>query len=118
MEGMMKKGSLLTVALALLLCASCGRQQQAKSVVMDFMSQQLHKDVRYLDFSDLDSTRAIGDSLIMVLRQRTAQDIVYQERTGHTLLFLRANYLEGSDTLSATFYMDTQLTGVVAFKHN
>ena len=86
--------------------------------LQDFMSQQLHKDVRYFDFSDLDSTRAIGDSLIMVLRQRTAQDIVYQERTGHTLLFLRANYLEGSDTLSATFYMDTQLTGVVAFKHN
>lgn len=52
------------------LFVSCGQRQQAKSVIKDFMEQSLHKDVKYLDFSDLDSTKAISDSVIMVMRQR------------------------------------------------
>ena len=59
--------------MALLLFASCGRQQQAKSSVKDFVEQQLHRDVSYLDFSSVDSTRAITDSLIQTLRHRAGQ---------------------------------------------
>ena len=101
-----------------LLLAACGQQQRAKSVVKDFVAQQLQQDVSYLDFSDVDSTRAISDSLIDVLRQRAGQNVQYQSRTGHTLLYIRAKYLLDKDTLSTTFYLDPQLTGVVAFKQN
>ena len=108
----------IIIGIALLLFASCGRQQQAKSIVKDFMEQQLQRDVSYLDFSDIDSTRAIGDSLIDVLRQKAGKDIAYQNREGHTLFFIRAKYLLDKDTLSTTFYLDPALKGVVAFKQN
>lgn len=108
----------------LLLTASCGRQQQAKSVVKDFMEQYLADASRldYVSFSSIDSTRTISDSLISVLRQNVPghfrSPISYQERQVPTLIHTRVRYLLGSDTLSATFYLDPQLTGVIAFKEN
>ena len=108
----------IIICIALLLFASCGRQQQAKSIVKDFMEQHLHQDVSYLDFSDVDSTQTIGDSLIQVLHQRAGKNIAYQQRTGQTLFYIRAKYLSDKDTLSTTFYLDRDLHGVVAFKEN
>ena len=112
------KQQIILIGVTLLLLASCGRQQQAKTLVKDFMAQQGRGEVSYIGFSSLDSTRAIGDSLITVLRQRAPQGIRYQERTGVSLLFLRAQYLDGQDTCSATFYLDKDLTGIVAYKEN
>ncbi len=115
----MKSASYIIIGVALLLFVSCGQQQQAKSVVKDFMEEQLHRtDVSYLDFSDVDSTRAITDSMIAALRQQAAKDISYQERKGLSLLHIRAKYLQGGDTCSTTFYLDNQIDGVVAFKEN
>ena len=70
----------IIIGVALLLFASCGRQQQAKSSVKDFVEQQLHRDVSYLDFSSVDSTRAITDSLIQTLRNRAGQGVQYLVR--------------------------------------
>jgi hypothetical protein len=100
------------------LFASCGQRQQAKSVIKDFMEQSLQKDVKYLDFSDLDSTKAISDSVIMVMRQRGPKGIQYKEHQDETLLYLRTSYLDGEDTCSATFYLDREATAIVAFKQN
>ena len=100
------------------LFASCGQRQQAKSVIKDFMEQSLQKDVKYLDFSDLDSTKAISDSVIMVMRQRGPKGIRYKEHQDETLLYLRTSYLDGEDTCSATFYLDREATAIVAFKQN
>ena len=101
-----------------LLLAACGQQQRAKSVVKDFVAQQLKQDVSYLDFSDVDSTRAISDSLIDVLQQQAGKEVTFQKRTTLTLWYSRAKYLLDKDTLSTTFYLDPQLTGVVACKQN
>ena len=114
----MKKSLYIIIGLALLLFASCGRQQQAKSIVKDFVKQHLHEDVSYLDFSDVDSTQTISDSLIQVLHQRAGKTISYQQRMGQTLFYIRAKYLSDKDTLSTTFYLDRDLQGVVAFKEN
>ena len=104
--------------MALLLFASCGRQQQAKSSVKDFVENQLNRDVSYLDFSSVDSTRAITDSLIQALRSRAGQGVQYQNPSGKTLLHIRTQYLLDDDTLSATFYLDPATLGVVAYKEN
>ena len=101
----------IIIGVALLLFASCGRQQQAKSSVKDFVEQQLHRDVSYLDFSSVDSTRAIT-------RNRAGQGVQYQNPSGATLLHIRAQYLQDEDTLSATFYLDPATMGVVAYKEN
>jgi len=102
----------------LLLLTACGRQQQAKSSVKAFMDEQLKRDVSYLDFSSVDSTRALSDSLVQVLRSRAGQGVHYQDASGKTLLHIRAQYLLDDDTLSATFYLDPATMGVVAFKEN
>lgn len=112
------KNGLYIIGIALLLFASCGQQHQAKSVVKDFMAEQLHKDVSYLDFTDVDSTHFFTDSLVQALRQRAPQGVRYQEWNDRILLHIRAQYLEGNDTCSATFYLDRNATGVVAFKLN
>jgi len=115
----MTKKVFLIVCASLLLFASCGRQQQAKSVVKDFMSDQLHReDISYIDFSDVDSTHTFTDSLISVLRERGVKGLQYQERKGKSLLHIRAKYLSGVDTCSTTFYLDTEANGVVAYKDN
>ena len=101
-----------------LLLAACGQQQRAKSVVKDFVAQQLKKDVSYLEFSDVDSTRAISDSLIEGMRHRGPQDIHYLDRQTATLLHIRAKYVFDKDTMSATFYLNPDAEGVVAFKEN
>ncbi len=115
----MTKRYFILLGATLLLFASCGRQQQAKSVLKDFMSEQLHRDdVSYLNFSDVDSTHAFTDSLIAILRQRGGKGVQYQERKGRTLLHIRAKYLQGQDTCSTTFYLDDEATGVIAYKDN
>lgn len=114
----MRRSLYIIIGVALLSFAACGRQQKAKSVVKDFVEQSLHKDVTYLDFSDVDSTHTISDSLIQVLRHRGPQGIKYQKRRGVTLLYLRTYYLDGQDSCSTTFYLDYELSGVVAYKDN
>ena len=108
----------IIIGIALLLFVSCGQQQQAKSVVKAFVAQQLKKEVIYLEFSDVDSTRAISDSLVNVMRQKGPQGVRYQDKKNKTLLHIRAKYVLGADTCSSTFYLDPQDEGVVAFKEN
>jgi len=115
---MMKRSIYLIIGVALLLFVSCGQQQKAKSAVKDFVENQLQQDVSYLDFSDVDSTRAISDSLVNVLRGKGGKEVQYQERKGNKLLHIRAKYLLEDDTMSATFYLEPEEFGVVAYKKN
>lgn len=114
----------IIIGIALLLFVSCGRQQTAKSIVKDFMEAHVedYSKVSYLEFYDIDSTRNISDSLIQVLHGRTpahfSKNISYQKRGGKTLWLIRTRYLMDEDTCSATFYLDKDMTGVVAFKEN
>ena len=114
----------IIIGIGVLLLASCGRRQEAKSIIKDFMKANVedYSKVDYLEFYDIDSTRNISDSLIQVMHERTpahfSRNISYQQRDGKTLWLLRTRYLMDKDTCSATFYIDKELTGVVAFKEN
>lgn len=102
----------------ILLLTACGQQQRAKSVVKEFMETYQQGDVDYLEFSDVDSTRVLSDSLINVLQQQAGKDVTFQKRNGTTLLLIRAKYLLDDDTCSTTFYLDPSTMGVVACKQN
>ena len=115
---MMRRSLYIIIGVALLLFVSCGRQQQAKSSVKDFVENQLHRDASYLDFSSVDSTKALSDSLINVMQQQAGKDVIFQKRTSTTLLLIRAKYLLDDDTCSTTFYLDPSTMGVVACKQN
>ena len=102
----------------MLLLTACGQQQRAKSVVKDFMETYQHGDVDYLEFTDVDSTKMLSDSLIQALQQQAGKDVTFQKRTSTTLLLIRAKYLLDDDTCSTTFYLDPSTMGVVACKQN
>ena len=111
---------------ALLLFASCGKQQKAKSMVKEFVNENARQEIDIRSFSDLDSTRVISDSLIQDLRQRAKSDPLFKSAplsdfsagSYPTLLYIRMRYQEPGDTLEAakTFYFDRDLTGIIAFK--
>ncbi len=115
---MMKKRIYIIIGVAVLLFASCGQQYKAKTVVKDFVEQRLQQDADYLDFSDVDSTRTVSDSVITALRSQGPSGIQYAERGGKTLMYIRTSYVLESDTVSATFYLDKGMSGVVAYKKN
>ena len=117
--------------IALLLLASCGKRQQAKGVVKDFIEAYAAEEIDITSFSDLDSTHAISDSMLHVLRDKAQRDPLFKKvelqnlttsnnanRQNPTLLFIRMRYRVVQDTLEQwrTFYFDPDLSGIIAFK--
>ena len=76
--------------------------------------------ISHQDFADLGTTRHISDSLITLMRQRGAsgfkKGITYGKMPSGDLYFLRMSYISNGDTLQNTFYFDSELSEVVAFK--
>ena len=106
----------------MLLSVSCGRQHDAEQTVKAFVEANMQGGVQISDrdFADLGTTRLISDSLIGLMRQRGAdlykQGITYPKTLEGELYYLRMSYVHEGDTLYNTFYLNQDLTEVVAFK--
>jgi hypothetical protein len=110
------------LALALL-SASCAKSHQAENVVEAFVdANALHPEKMVTrDFARFDSTKAIGDSLVLAMQARKHElyrhPISYADsRAGRMLYLVRMNFVYEGDTLWQTFYLDEKLDHVVAFK--
>ena len=107
---------------ALLLFVSCGQQHKAESLAKDFVAENMEDPsaISGKDFADIGTTRHISDSLITLMRQRGAsgykKDITYGKIPTGDLYYLRMSYISKGDTLQNTFYFDSELSEVVAFK--
>lgn len=122
----MKTSIYIIMCSVVLLLASCGQQHNAESTVKDFMEQNL-KEPSSLDdinFNDIDSTRYLNDSVVTVMRQ-TAKSVATQyksdirygsEPIGKSLITARIDYTVGGKSYTDTYYLDKELTRVVAFK--
>ena len=110
------------IGMTLLLLASCGKQYHAEQTVEDFVDANMEQPEKITkrDFADLGTTRHINDSLISVMRQRGAEHykkgISYPDVPQGDLYYLRMRYVHEGDTLQNTFYLNEELTEVVAFK--
>ena len=108
--------------LALLLFTACGQQHQAKSLVKDFVKAHAVEELNITDFTDLDSTRVVSDSLFKAMQQTAASDPLFKDvdfsaaKATSTLLYIRMRYQKDTLELSKTFYFDKDLTAVIAFK--
>ena len=111
--------------LSLLLLASCGQRYEAKQLVKAFVKEHATEEIDISSFSDLDSTKNISDSIILVLRDKAKNDQLFKpdiqfttERKDPTLLYIRLRFYLPDDTLeqSRTFYFDRDLTGIIAIK--
>lgn len=112
--------------LVALLSVSCGKQHNVESVVEDFMEANISdaSSLSDIEFNDIDSTRYLNDSIVNAMRSavKTAatqyrHDIVYPSGgVGDCLVMVRVAYKLGEKRYNDTFYLNTQLTDVVAFK--
>ena len=106
----------------MLLSVSCGRQHDAEQTVRAFVEENMQDGIQISDrdFADLGTTQLISDSLIQLMRQRGAelykQGIAYSKASDGALYYLRMRYVHDKDTLQNTFYLNQELTEVVAFK--
>ena len=112
----------ITLCLGGLLFASCGRQYTAEQTVKDFVAENMQDGVETsgVDFADLGTTRHINDTLVAKMRKNGAEQfksgIKYGEAPSGDIYYLRMKYLHEGDTLQNTFYLDSELEEVVAFK--
>ena len=117
-----------TAVVALLVAmvvAGCNREKsRAQGLVKDFLKENLvENDFKVMDFSRLDSTKYVSDSIFNRMRVSNLQDsrfkqplrLVDEPRT-EKLHFIRVKYRIEKDTILQTFYFDDELSRVVSFK--
>lgn len=112
----------LVVAMAF---TGCNREKsKAESMVKDFLKENLvENDFKVMDFSRLDSTTFVSDSLFQLMREKGAKDSRFKQPLDFSddaktkkLLFIRVKYRIEKDTILQTFYFDDELSRVVSFK--
>ncbi|MGN1375416.1 MAG: hypothetical protein ACI4V5_02555 [Prevotella sp.] len=112
------------MALAFTLTA-CGNQHKTETVVNDFLAENMKQTDYKIEFSDIDSTALVSDSAIIRMRMTALGNNMYRQPLRYKdairndkYIFTQARIYIGNDTISQTFYLDMQMTGVVAFKKN
>ena len=117
----------IIIGIGLLLFASCGQQHQAKEVIREFIDQHAvdPSSRSSISMAKFDSTKVLNDSIINLMRtnadtiQRYQKSIKYAEGPiGKKLYIARITYSIHDIEYSDTYYLDEQLTRVVAFKSN
>lgn len=123
----MKNYLYIIIGISLLLFASCGPQQEAEELVEQFMKQNMKEelDISGLHFMDIDSTRLVNDSVVISLRQQAKRARRYQGNIKYApdqpfkqLITIRVKYYIEEKEYSDTYYLDMDLTRIVAFKEN
>ena len=123
----MKNYLYIIIGISLLLFASCGPQQEAEELVEQFMKQNMKEelDISGLHFMDIDSTRLVNDSVVISLRQQAKRASRYQGNIKYApdqpfkqLITIRVKYYIEEKEYSDTYYLDIDLTRIVAFKEN
>ncbi len=127
-----KAKSGLFLLLTTLLLASCGQQHDAEDLIRDFLNENLEVSDRTNEqFSRLDSTKHVTPQRVGEMRRKAndiaifKKGIIYPQnnRIPSKLLLMNVKYtltdMHGREQdYMQTFYMDKELSRVVAFKEN
>uniref|UniRef100_A0AB33JMM3 Uncharacterized protein n=3 Tax=unclassified Prevotella TaxID=2638335 RepID=A0AB33JMM3_9BACT len=115
----------MAIALTAMAIFSCGTKHRAKGLVEDYLASNLvNQDIADLSVSDVDSSFYITPTVIkrmethLAANKRFKKDIKFKTSPNRKVLFVRAKYVNGQDTLKQTFYFDDHLTTVIACKDN
>ena len=120
------KGLIISVFIALFaLLTGCGQGYKTHKTVEDFLENQMQlTQYKTIEWGKIDSTFRISSDVLAVLRRQGKiqfkRDFSYCVPSAK-LNFLTVKYVRDAnikDTVSQTFYINDQLTGVVAFKQN
>ncbi len=118
---------IIIMCVTILLFASCGPQYDAEDLVENFMEQNMREEMKpsAIRFTDIDSTTFVNDSVIISLRhqarraQRYRPDVKYApDQPFKKLIVTRVTYRVEDQEYNDTYYLDMDLTRVVAYKEN
>jgi hypothetical protein len=89
----MKRLIYIIIGIAPLLFASCGPQAEAEELVEQFMEQNMREGLNpsSVHFTDVDSTHAMTDSIVINLRQLARQGKRYRPDLNMLLMSLSKN---------------------------
>lgn len=110
---------------ASVLLVGCGKQHKAEGVIKDFLNENLVTQDYTVSFSNIDSTKHVSDSAMTAMRTAANTNKHYKKGVKfgakgnqEGCIFTRATIAQGRDTIVQTFYLDTEITQVIAFKEN
>lgn len=117
---------IITALMAVMIC-SCSDNSKAKSLVDDFMQNNMADTVKVTDvaYSQLDSTTRMNDSIVDELRKEAhsipllKKGVTFTQKPSPTLRFMNVRYRTKNDTTlrQQTFYFDREVNGIVVVKN-
>lgn len=120
--------SFIMAVLAACLLMSCGESHKAKSVVEDFLNENLaDNSVSSVSFTKLDSTFYVKSGVVSNMRRAVEASGVFKSGIHYAdfpaksskLLFIGVSYVDAKGSMTKhTFYLTPDLTGVVGFKND
>lgn len=118
---------ILPLSALLFLTISCGPKQQAESTIKCFLEANLKdtRDLNIIQYGEIDSTRYLNDSIIEKLRKDIKKSRPYkkdikfsQNKEEDKLIILRVKYNTNGKDYHDTYYLDKDMTRVIAIKSN
>ena len=112
---------------AMLVLASCGPQHQAESAVEEFLQNNIadNSTLQISNYGDLDSTRYLNDSTISALQAQEEKSPIYNKgikyadrKETQMLMFIRVTYNVNGKEHHDTYYLNKEMTEVIAIKSN
>ena len=117
---------IITALMAVMIC-SCSDNSKAKSLVDDFMQNNMADTVKVTDvaYSQLDSTTRMNDSIVDELRKEAhsipllKKGVTFTQKPSPTLRFMNVRYRTQNDSTlrQQTFYFDREVNGIVVVKN-
>ena len=117
---------IITALTAVMIC-SCSDNSKAKSLVDDFMENNMADTVKVTGvvYSPLDSTTRMNDSIVDELRKEAhsipllKKGVTFTQKPSPTLRFMNVRYRtqNGSTLRQQTFYFDREVNGIVVVKN-
>ena len=117
---------IITALMAVMIC-SCSDNSKAKSLVDDFMENNMADTVKVTDvaYSPLDSTTRMNDSIVDELRKEArsipllTEGVTFTQKPSPTLRFMNVRYRTKNDSTlrQQTFYFDREVNGIVVVKN-
>ena len=115
----------IIVLTAMMVPVGCDKPtNDAQRLVKEFLKDNLkNADFKILDFSKVNSTSLISDSIFHAMRDNATKNSLFKKDIQYAdgpktdvLKFIRVKYKVDKDTCQQTFYLDEQLTRVVSLK--
>ena len=117
---------IITALMAVMIC-SCSDNSKAKSLVDDFMENNMADTVKVTGvvYSPLDSTTRMNDSIVDELRKEArsipllTEGVTFTQKPSPTLRFMNVRYRTQNDATlrQQTFYFDREVNGIVVVKN-